>query len=601
MADWIESQALEVLKRVFGYAAFRPQQFEIIRDLVEGQDCFVLMPTGGGKSLCYQIPAFLRPGTAIVVSPLIALMQDQVAALQANGVAAQMLNSSQDAQTSEQVLNLLHAGELDLLYVSPERLLMSGFLAQLQTLPIALFAIDEAHCVSQWGHQFRPEYSQIGALREHFPNVPFIALTATADHTTQADILQQLHLQQPQVHLGSFDRPNIRYTVVEKQQPFKQLLDFLKQQKNEAGIIYALSRKRVDDISAKLQVEGYSVGAYHAGLSAQTRHQVHHDFLHDQVDIVVATVAFGMGIDKPNVRFVVHYDVPKNIEGYYQETGRAGRDGLPSQALLLFGMQDVVTARQFVENVQDPNQRRLETHKLNSMVGFAEAQTCRRNLLLNYFGENKQQPCGNCDICLNPPELFDATQAAQKALSCVYRLNQGFGAKHVIDVLRGLDNERIRQFDHQQLSTYGIGKEYSAHQWNSIIRQLIHLGYLFQDHQHYSVLKFTERSGALLKGQETLTLAMPKKETARSNKSAKKSASSLSEENQDLFETLRTLRRQIAEQQNVPAFVVFGDVSLIDMAQKRPQTEDDFLEVSGVGQAKLERYGEAFLTLIRAQ
>jgi ATP-dependent DNA helicase RecQ len=601
MADWIESQALEVLKRVFGYAAFRPQQFEIIRDLVEGQDCFVLMPTGGGKSLCYQIPAFLRSGTAIVVSPLIALMQDQVAALQANGVAAQMLNSSQDPQTSEQVLNLLHAGELDLLYVSPERLLMSGFLAQLQTLPIALFAIDEAHCVSQWGHQFRPEYSQIGALRERFPNVPFIALTATADHTTQADILQQLHLQQPQVHLGSFDRPNIRYTVVEKHQPFKQLLDFLKQQKGEAGIIYALSRKRVDELSAKLQAEGYSVGAYHAGLSAQTRHQVHHDFLHDQVDIVVATVAFGMGIDKPNVRFVVHYDVPKNIEGYYQETGRAGRDGLPSQALLLFGMQDVVTARQFVENVQDPNQRRLETHKLNSMVGFAEAQTCRRNLLLNYFGENKQQPCGNCDICLNPPELFDATQAAQKALSCVYRLNQGFGAKHVIDVLRGLDNERIRQFDHQQLSTYGIGKEYSAHQWNSIIRQLIHLGYLFQDLQHYSVLKFTERAGALLKGQETLQLAMPKKETARSNKSAKKSASSLSEEDQVLFEALRTLRRQIAEEQNVPAFVVFGDVSLIDMAQKRPQTEDDFLEVSGVGQAKLERYGEAFLTLILAQ
>ncbi|WP_044408116.1 DNA helicase RecQ [Thiomicrospira microaerophila] len=601
MADWIESQALEVLKRVFGYAAFRPQQFEIIRDLVEGQDCFVLMPTGGGKSLCYQIPAFLRSGTAIVVSPLIALMQDQVAALQANGVSAQMLNSSQDPQTSDHVLNLLHAGELDLLYVSPERLLMSGFLAQLQTLPIALFAIDEAHCVSQWGHQFRPEYSQIGALRERFPNVPFIALTATADHTTQADILQQLHLQQPQVHLGSFDRPNIRYTVVEKHQPFKQLLDFLKQQKGEAGIIYALSRKRVDELSAKLQAEGYSVGAYHAGLSAQTRHQVHHDFLHDQVDIVVATVAFGMGIDKPNVRFVVHYDVPKNIEGYYQETGRAGRDGLPSQALLLFGMQDVVTARQFVENVQDPNQRRLETHKLNSMVGFAEAQTCRRNLLLNYFGENKQQPCGNCDICLNPPELFDATQAAQKALSCVYRLNQGFGAKHVIDVLRGLDNERIRQFDHQQLSTYGIGKEYSAHQWNSIIRQLIHLGYLFQDLQHYSVLKFTERAGALLKGQETLQLAMPKKETARSNKSAKKSASSLSEENQVLFEALRALRRQIAEQQNVPAFVVFGDVSLIDMAQKRPQTEDDFLEVSGVGQAKLERYGEAFLTLIRAQ
>ena len=602
MSDPIQTQALEVLKRVFGYSQFRPQQFEIIRDLVQGQDCFVLMPTGGGKSLCYQIPAFLRPGTAIVVSPLIALMQDQVAALQANGVAAEMLNSSQDPQASDQVLNRLHAGELDLLYVSPERLLMGGFLAQLQTLPIALFAIDEAHCVSQWGHQFRPEYSQIGALRERFPNVPFIALTATADHATQADILHQLHLHQPQVHLGSFDRPNIRYTVLEKQQPFKQLLSFLNQQKGEAGIIYALSRKRVDDIAAKLAAEGFSVGAYHAGLNADTRHQVHHNFLHDQVDIVVATVAFGMGIDKPNVRFVVHYDIPKNIEGYYQETGRAGRDGLPSQALLLFGMQDVATARQFVDNVNNEDQRRLETFKLNSMVSFAEAQNCRRNLLLNYFGESKDQPCGNCDICLNPPELFDATQAAQKVLSCVYRLNQGFGAKHVVDVLRGMDNERIRQFEHHQVSTYGIGKEFSAHQWSSIIRQLIHLGFLFQDLQHYSVLKLTERAGAILKGQQTLQLAMPKNDAPRNSKSAKKDrASALSQADQALFEDLRALRRQIAEEQNVPAYVVFGDISLLDMAQKRPQTEDDFLEVSGVGQAKLERYGDAFLTLIRAQ
>lgn len=601
MPDLIESPALEVLKRVFGYSAFRPQQLDIIRDIVQGQDCFVLMPTGGGKSMCYQIPAFLRPGTAIVVSPLIALMQDQVSALQANGVAAHMLNSSQDANTSEQVLKQLQAGELDLLYVSPERLLMAGFLNLLHSLPIALFAIDEAHCVSQWGHQFRPEYSQIGALREGFPNVPFIALTATADHTTQADILQQLHLKNPKVHLGSFDRPNIRYTLVEKNQPFKQLTEFLKQQPNEAGIIYALSRKRVDEISAKLQAEGYKAGAYHAGLPAQTRHQVHHDFLHDQLDIVVATVAFGMGIDKPNVRFVVHYDIPKNIEGYYQETGRAGRDGLPSHALLLFGMQDVLTARQFVENVQDENQRRLETHKLNSMVSFAEAQTCRRNVLLNYFGENKHQPCGNCDICLNPPELFDATEAAQKVLSCVYRLKQSFGAKHVVDVLRGMDNERIRQFEHSTLSTYGIGQDLSAHQWNSIIRQLIHLDFLVQDLQHYSVLRLTERAGALLKGQQTLQLALPKKQPTRIKNDKKERSSTLSSTDQLLFEDLRALRRQIAEQQSVPAFVVFGDVSLLDMAQKRPKTEDDFLDVSGVGQTKLERYGDAFLTLIRAQ
>ncbi|UQB43515.1 DNA helicase RecQ [Thiomicrospira microaerophila] len=597
----IDANALEVLKRVFGYSAFRPQQLEIIRDLVQGQDCFVLMPTGGGKSLCYQIPAFLRLGTAIVVSPLIALMQDQVAALQANGVAAQMLNSSQDPQISEQVIQQLKSGELDLLYVSPERLLMSGFLNLLQNLPIALFAIDEAHCVSQWGHQFRPEYSQIGALRAGFPNVPFIALTATADQTTQADILQQLHLHNPKIHLGSFDRPNIRYTLVEKNQPFKQLTAFLKQQKNEAGIIYALSRKRVDEIAAKLRAEGLRVAAYHAGLAAQTRHQVHHDFLHDQLDIVVATVAFGMGIDKPNVRFVVHYDIPKNIEGYYQETGRAGRDGLPSEALLLFGMQDVLTARQFVDAIQDENQRRLETHKLNSMVNFAEAQTCRRNVLLNYFGETKHQPCGNCDICLNPPALFDATEAAQKVLSCVYRLKQSFGVKHVIDVLRGMDNERIRQFAHHNLSTYAIGKDLSAHQWNSIIRQLIHLGFLFQDLEHYSVLRLTEQAGSLLKGQQTLQLALPKAQPTRIKNDKKDRAQMLNTADQTLFEDLRALRRQIAEQQNVPAFVVFGDVSLLDMAQKRPQTDDEFLAVSGVGQTKLERYGEAFLTLIRAQ
>ncbi|HEY9018524.1 DNA helicase RecQ [Thiomicrospira sp.] len=600
MRESIETQALEVLKRVFGYRQFRPQQLDIICDLVEGRDNFVLMPTGGGKSLCYQVPAFLRSGTAIVVSPLIALMQDQVAALQANGVAAQMLNSSQDPETSEQVIRQLHNGELELLYVSPERLLMDGFLAQLQRIPIALFAIDEAHCVSQWGHQFRPEYSQIGSLRQRFTNVPFIALTATADQTTQADILQQLQFHDPKIHLGSFDRPNIRYNVMEKQQPFNQLLRFLKQQTGEAGIIYALSRKRVDDIANKLAAEGFSVGAYHAGLSAQTRHQVHHDFLHDQADIVVATVAFGMGIDKPNVRFVVHYDVPKNIEGYYQETGRAGRDGLPSQALLLFGMQDVSTARQFVENVNNEDQRRLETFKLNSMVSFAEAQTCRRNVLLNYFGESNTQPCGNCDVCLNPPELFDATEAAQKALSCVYRLNQGFGVKHVIDVLRGLDNERIRQFQHDQLSTYGIGKDLSAHQWNSIIRQLIHLGYLFQDLQHYSVLKLTELSGSLLKGQQPIQLAMPKKE-APAKRAKNDRANALNPADQFLFEDLRNLRKQLAEEQNVPAYVVFGDISLLDMAQKRPQTEDEFLEVSGVGQAKLERYGEVFLTRIRAQ
>ncbi|WP_040727166.1 DNA helicase RecQ [Thiomicrorhabdus sp. Kp2] len=593
--------ALQVLQSVYGYDQFRSQQAEIIDDVISGQDCFVLMPTGGGKSLCYQIPALIRSGTAIVVSPLIALMQDQVSALQANGVSAAYYNSSLDAQSAENVLSQLHLGQLDLLYVSPERLLNQQFIQRLQSLPISLFAIDEAHCISQWGHDFRPEYSQMGSLREWFNQVPFIALTATADRTTRQDIIDKLHFHNPKVHISSFDRPNIRYKVLEKHNPMKQLMGFLETHQKESGIVYALSRKRVEEVAEKLKDEGINAKAYHAGLPAEIRHSVHQQFIRDEVDIVVATVAFGMGIDKPNVRFVVHYDLPKNIEGYYQETGRAGRDGLPSEALLLFGMQDVATAKHFVENVPDENQRRLENFKLSSMVDFAEAQTCRRNVLLNYFAEPSHKPCGNCDICLDPPTLFDGKQAAQKALSCVYRMNQGFGAKQVIDVLRGMDNERIRNLNHHQLSTYGIGKEYSAHEWSSILRQLIHLGYLYQDIQNYSVLKLTALSGDVLKGKIEVQLAFPKKQNAKVTRPGKKSSKeTLLDKDRACFEELRTLRKEIAESEDIPAYQVFGDATLVEMAQKRPQTDSELLAISGVGETKLARYGFEFLGALRA-
>jgi len=593
---------LAVLRTVFGFQTFRAHQQAVIDDLLSGQDCFVLMPTGGGKSLCYQIPALILPGTAIVVSPLIALMQDQVSALKAYGVRAAYYNSTLDADAANQVLMQLHTGQLDLLYVSPERLLNESFFKQLQQMPISLFAVDEAHCVSQWGHNFRPEYSQIGALRERFPQVPFLALTATADEVTRQDIMQRLHLQHAKIHIGGFDRANIRYTVSEKNQPMKQLLAFLNSQsdKQQSGIVYCLSRKRVEEVALKLQEAGFRSKAYHAGLPTEIRQSVHQQFMRDEVTIVVATVAFGMGIDKPNVRFVVHYDLPKNIEGYYQETGRAGRDGLPSEALLLYGAQDIVTARYFVN--QNPNEapKRIEAHKLDAMVQFAEAVTCRRQVLLHYFGEEAHQQCGNCDVCLNPPRFFDGTTEAQKALSCVYRLQESFGMRYVIDVLRGLEHERIRQLNHQQLSTYGIGKDLSAAQWTSIFRQLIHLGYLQQDIQNYSVLKLMPNAGEILKGQKRLQLAAPRHQLASSNRgSRKQDKANLSAGELQDFEGLRQLRKEIADSEERPAYQVFGDAVLIEMVQKRPQTESALLAINGVGEQKLARYGFEFLHYLK--
>ena len=587
----------DTLRRVYGYSAFRPHQQAIIEGVIAGDDAFVLMPTGGGKSLCYQVPALHCRGVGIVVSPLISLMKDQVDALTANGVAAAFYNSSLDADSARQVLARLHDGALDLLYVSPERLLSGGFLERLADIDIALLAIDEAHCVSQWGHDFRPEYAALGTLRSRFPGVPLIALTATADGQTRDDIMRVLSLDDAAQYITGFDRPNIRYTVLEKHQPFAQLLRFLDGRRDQSGIVYALSRKKVEDVAGRLCAEGIHAAAYHAGLPATQRNAVQAGFLNDDLQVVVATVAFGMGIDKPNVRFVVHYDMPKHIEGFYQETGRAGRDGLPSDALLLYGAQDAVTARRLIDGNQNPDQQRIEIQKLNAMVALAESVTCRRRVLLGYFGEQLGDDCGNCDVCTDPPERFDATVEAQKALSCVYRVGQRFGIKHVIDVLRGADTDRIRTLRHGDLSTYAIGADCSEQEWASIIRQLIHHGFLVQDIANYSVLKLTEAARPLLKGELELQLAKPRvRESGRKAKRPKSDAQGPYDE--QLFDELRRLRKTLADAEGRPPYIVFGDATLIQMARDKPLDDDALLAINGVGRHKLEKYGAEFLDAI---
>ena len=585
------------LKTIFGFHQFRAPQQDVIERVVAGEDVFLVMPTGGGKSLCYQIPALHRDGVAVVVSPLIALMKDQVDALQDNGVRAACLNSSLTSDEARSVLRQIHRNELDLLYIAPERLLLPDFLETLATLKLALFAIDEAHCISQWGHDFRPDYVKLGQLRSTFPEVPIVAMTATADPETRKDIVNQLGIHQATVFVAGFDRPNITYTVVPKHKPFVQLSGFLKGRGDESGIIYALSRKRVEQIAEQLVKAGFSAAAYHAGLSDKERNRVQNAFRCDDLRIVVATVAFGMGIDKPNVRFVVHYDMPKSVESYYQETGRAGRDGLPSEALMLFGMGDVMTARSLIENSDNAERVRIELQKLNAMVAYGEALTCRRRALLSYFGDQRDDDCGNCDICTDPPQRFDASEQAKKALSCVYRVGERFGVRHVIEVLRGAKSQRVSDFRHHELSTYGIGSDLSALEWENIFRQLIHLGYIVQDFTRYGVLGLAPAARPVLKGETQVILGLPRAPVKPEEK-AKRRRGTFPGHNQELFDKLRVLRKRIADAANVPPFVVFSDATLIEMAASKPRDERELLEVTGVGAHKLRKYGAAFLAVI---
>lgn len=589
--------ALAALRRVFGFESFRPPQDRIIETVLEGRDCFVLMPTGGGKSVCYQIPALVKAGTAIVVSPLISLMKDQVDALRQNGASAAYFNSALSEAEGRKVLADLMAGELDLLYVAPERLMSPEFQRRLSQVTLACFAIDEAHCVSQWGHDFRPEYVQLGSLRPKFPNVPFIALTATADRQTREDILLRLGLRDPKVFISGFDRPNIRYTVVEKQSPIHQLEAFLSGRSDDSGIVYCLSRKRVEEVAQKLCDRGFAAAPYHAGLGAVERTRVQEAFQRDDVRIVVATVAFGMGIDKPNVRYVVHYDLPKNVESYYQETGRAGRDGLPSEAFLLFGRGDISIIRKLIQSGENPEQNRIELTKLASIVEFAEAQTCRRRKLLNYFGEAREDDCGNCDVCLEAPTQIDATEDAKVLLMTIYNLRQRFGMKHVVDVVRGVQTERVNQFGHDSLDDFGRGADRSVESWMAVLRQLIQQGYLTQDEESYNALKLTPLTRPVLR--EGARFVMPQPRIRVERKRRREKLKGAQDYDEALFQKLRALRRQIADEEGVPPYVVFGDQTLRSIAALKPRTDEEFLNVSGVGERKLQRYGARFLAAVR--
>ncbi|MCH1931946.1 DNA helicase RecQ [Shewanella sp. A25] len=588
----------QCLAQVFGYRDFRDGQREVIERVCQGQDCLVIMPTGGGKSLCYQLPALLMNGVTIVVSPLISLMKDQVDSLLQTGVAAAYLNSSLPREQSLEVLRQLHRGELKLLYVSPERLLTPDFIERMRSLPLAMFAIDEAHCISQWGHDFRPEYAALGQLKQLFPHVPMMALTATADQATRQNICERLQIE-PYRLLSSFDRPNIRYTVAEKLNAANQLRQFLLQQKGSSGVIYCSSRRRVDEVAERLTLQGFYAKAYHAGMTPEERGEVQDSFLKDQIDIVVATVAFGMGINKSNVRFVVHYDIPKSIEAYYQETGRAGRDGLDAEAFMLFDPADIGRVRHLIEQSEPGPQQQVEFHKLNTMAAFAEAQTCRRQVLLHYFDESALEPCGNCDICLDPPKRYNGTEDAQKVLSCIYRLGQRFGINHLIEVLRGSKAASVVDRGHDKLSTWGIGKEKSHEHWLSVIRQLIHLGLASQDVTRGSSIVLNPSARPILKGEVALMLAEPRIQLTEIKRKPTTARAPLNYDRK-LFARLKSLRRTIAEEQDVPPYLVFNDATLAEMAAMMPTSAGEMLAVNGVGERKLSRFGNDFLDEIEA-
>ena len=592
--------ALNYLQNTFGYSDFRLQQGEIVQTLINADDALVLMPTGGGKSLCYQIPSLVRNGTGIIISPLIALMHDQVMALRQLGINAAYLNSTLDAGTARQTEADFISGKLDMLYVAPERLTTHGFLSLLRRATISLFAIDEAHCVSQWGHDFRPDYIQLSLLHEHFPDVPRIALTATADEKTRTEIKHRLALENAREFISSFDRPNICYRISEAQGNARNaLLRFIQNEhENDSGIVYCLSRKKVEAIATWLTEKGFTALPYHAGLSAEIRQINQQRFLSEDAVIIVATIAFGMGIDKPDVRFVAHLNLPKSMEAYYQETGRAGRDGLPATAWMVFGLQDVITLKQMMAtSTAEEKYKRVEHHKLETMLGFTDITSCRRQSLLRYFDENLDDPCGNCDNCLTPVETWDASVAAQKALSCVHRTGQRFGVNYLVDVLTGKDDDRIRQFGHDSLSVFGIGKELDSKHWRNIFRQLISRNLLSVDLEGHGSLHLTEQCRTILRGEQTLLLRKINNPVKTTRKGRKSFDSSNASDNL-LWEALRLCRKNLADENDVPPFVIFHDATLSEMMERQPGNHEQLLLINGVGESKLKKYGDIFLKVI---
>lgn len=601
MPKQMTATALEILKTVYGYDAFRGPQADIVDHAIAGNNTFVLMPTGGGKSLCYQIPAIARTGMGLVVSPLLALMADQVAALRQAGVKAAALNSDLPPDERRALWRDIHGGNLDLLYVAPETLLRPDVLERLGGVKLSLIAIDEAHCLSQWGHDFRPSYRQLDALVRQFPDTPRMALTATADEPTRAEILSHLDIAEADAFIAGFDRPNIRYAIEEKDNPRAQLKEFLKRHEGESGIVYCLSKRKTDETAAWLREQGYDALTYHAGMDKSAREANQMRFQHGEAVVMVATIAFGMGIDKPDVRFVAHIDLPGSIEAYYQETGRAGRDGLPSDTLMLYGYEDIALRSRFIEESDAPEQRkRMERQKLDALLGLAETASCRRQVLLSYFGDHCA-PCGNCDTCAEPPRLFDGTIAAQKALSCIYRTGERFGQAYIADVLLGVENDRIAQFGHDRISTFGIGTEHDSRTWRAILRQLIALRLIDVDLVGHGGLSIAPAGRDFLRDKPKLMLRVPAPPRARRGKVARSAAqAAIADADRDLFQALREKRMELARAQNVPPYVIFHDKTLIELAAARPSSRAEMANVPGVGEAKLDRYGPAFLTVIAA-